>query len=32
MGDTMMSRFFNDYGENPHLQAIEDSYLKFLEA
>ena len=22
-----MTRFFNSYGESPHLQAIEDSYL-----
>ena len=27
-----ISRFFNDYGESPHLQAIEMSYLKYLEA
>lgn len=27
-----IARFFNDYGESPHLQAIELSYLKFLEA
>jgi hypothetical protein len=25
-----ISRFFNDYGENPHLQAIERSYLMYL--
>lgn len=27
-----LSRFFNDYGESPHLQAIETSYLRYLEA
>ena len=27
-----ITRFFNDYGESPHLQAIEISYLKYLEA
>lgn len=27
-----ISRFFNDYGESPHLQAIEMSYLRYLEA
>jgi hypothetical protein len=27
-----IARFFNDYGESPHLQAIENSYLQFLEA
>ena len=27
-----IARFFNDYGESPHLQAIELSYLKYLEA
>ena len=27
-----LTKFFNDYSESPHLQAIEDSYLKFLEA
>jgi len=27
-----ITRFFNDYGESPHLQAIEMSYLKYLEA
>ena len=27
-----ISRFFNDYGESPHLQAIEMSYLTYLEA
>lgn len=27
-----MTRFFTDYGDSPHLQAIEDSYLKFLNA
>ena len=26
-----LSRFFNSYGESPHLQAIEDSYLKYLQ-
>jgi hypothetical protein len=26
-----MTRFFNSYGESPHLQAIEDSYLKYLQ-
>lgn len=26
-----MTKFFNSYGESPHLQAIEDSYLKYLE-
>jgi hypothetical protein len=25
-----MTRFFNSYGESPHLQAIEDSYLQYL--
>lgn len=27
-----ISRFFNDYGESPHLQAIEMSYLMYLQA
>jgi hypothetical protein len=27
-----ITRFFNDYGESPHLQAIETSYLLYLEA
>ena len=27
-----IARFFNDYGDSPHLQAIEMSYLKYLEA
>lgn len=27
-----VQKFFNDYGENPHLQQIENGYLKFLEA
>jgi hypothetical protein len=27
-----IARFFNDYGESPHLQAIETSYLLYLEA
>jgi hypothetical protein len=27
-----IDRFFNDYGESPHLQAIETSYLRYLEA
>lgn len=27
-----LTRFFNDYGESPHLQAIETSYLRYLEA
>jgi hypothetical protein len=27
-----LSRFFNSYGESPHLQAIEDSYLKYLQS
>ena len=27
-----ITRFFNDYGDSPHLQAIEMSYLKYLEA
>lgn len=27
-----ITRFFNDYGESPHLQAIEMSYLLYLEA
>lgn len=27
-----ITRFFNDYGESPHLQAIEMSYLTYLEA
>lgn len=27
-----LQRFFNNYGENPHLQQIENGYLKFLEA
>ena len=31
MVDTM-TKFINNYGETPHLQAIEDSYLKYLEA
>lgn len=26
-----MTRFFNSYGDTPHLQAIEDSYLQYLE-
>jgi hypothetical protein len=26
-----LARFFNSYGDTPHLQAIEDSYLKYLE-
>jgi hypothetical protein len=26
-----MTRFFNSYGDSPHLQAIEDSYLMYLE-
>ena len=26
-----MTRFFSSYGESPHLQAIEDSYLMYLE-
>lgn len=26
-----MTRFFNSYGESPHLQAIEDSYLQYLQ-
>ena len=25
-----IARFFNDYGESPHLQEIETSYLLFL--
>jgi S-adenosylmethionine:tRNA-ribosyltransferase-isomerase (queuine synthetase) len=25
-----LTRFFNSYGETPHLQAIEDSYLQYL--
>ena len=25
-----IARFFNDYGESPHLQKIETSYLLFL--
>ena len=25
-----IARFFNDYGESPHLQAIEMSYLTYL--
>ena len=27
-----ITRFFNDYGESPHLQAIETSYLLYLQA
>lgn len=27
-----IARFFNDYGESPHLQQIETSYLMYLEA
>ena len=27
-----LTRFFNDYGESPHLQAIEMSYLTYLQA
>ena len=27
-----IARFFNDYGESPHLQAIETSYLVYLQA
>jgi len=27
-----IARFFNDYGESPHLQTIEKSYLQYLEA
>ena len=27
-----IARFFNDYGESPHLQAIETSYLMYLQA
>eukprot|EP00347_Sterkiella_histriomuscorum_P021277 403334569 len=27
-----MTRFINNFGDTPHLQAIEDSYLKYLEA
>ncbi|CDW78606.1 UNKNOWN [Stylonychia lemnae] len=27
-----MTKFIDNFGESPHLQAIEDSYLKFLEA
>lgn len=27
-----MTKFFNEYYESPHLQSIEDSYLKYLEA
>lgn len=26
------TRFFNNYGENPHLQQIENGYLQFLSA
>ena len=26
------TRFFNHYSENPHLQQIENGYLKYLEA
>ena len=26
------TKFFNNYSENPHLQQIENGYLKFLEA
>jgi hypothetical protein len=26
-----IARFFNDYGENPHLKNIEKSYLQYLE-
>jgi hypothetical protein len=26
------TRFFNNYGENPHLQEIENGYLLYLEA
>jgi hypothetical protein len=27
-----LQRFFNDYGESPHLQSIERNYLLYLEA
>lgn len=27
-----MQKFFNNYGENPHLQKIEEGYLKYLKA
>ena len=27
-----MTKFINNYGDTPHLQAIEDSYLKYLQA
>ena len=27
-----VTRFFNNYGENPHLQQIENGYLRHLEA
>lgn len=27
-----MTRFITNFGDTPHLQAIEDSYLKYLEA
>lgn len=27
-----VQRFFNNYSENPHLQQIENGYLKYLEA
>jgi len=26
------TKFFNSYSESPHLQAIEDSYLSYLQA
>lgn len=26
------TRMFNNYGDNPHLQNIENGYLKYLEA
>jgi len=27
-----LQKFFNHYSENPHLQSIENSYLKYLKA
>jgi len=27
-----ISRFFQNYSENPHLQQIENGYLKYLQA
>ena len=27
-----VQRFFNNYSENPHLQQIENGYLKYLKS